>query len=464
VPLSVSRCVLAVAALLIVGCDSDDVTGIPSICGVSNPVRRITLTPEVDTIFSRDPIRATDRVQLEAAAFNREDQLRSDIEFQFESWDTTVVVVDDLGSVQAVGPGTAVITASACGEEARATITVTPAIGTITVTPNTLTAVAGDTIPVTAVAVNQRGEVMDGVEFSFSASDPSAVRIEQTSDATADFGSLAFTSVTAGGRHACALAGTRAFCWGNDSLGQLGDARRINSTTPIPIVRGQSPVSISFSQLSAGYQHTCGVASSGTAFCWGDNGEGQVGNGSIGGSFDQPQTVSGGLSFAAVTAGDSSHTCALTSSGLAYCWGGNSHGQLGDGSNQDRAVPTAVSGGRTFTEISAGRHFTCARQADGGVWCWGINSYGQLGNGPFTGPGSASNVPVRVTLTPAIDDPSLPQSGELSFTTVSAGRRHACAIATDGNAYCWGSNVFGSLGNELQAALRGVPARVGTPR
>ncbi|MEJ7810412.1 MAG: hypothetical protein WKG32_08365 [Gemmatimonadaceae bacterium] len=271
------------------------------------------------------------------------------------------------------------------------------------------------------------------------------------------FSSLPFSFVTAGGHHACALSGTRAYCWGQDALGQLGDDRQVNSTTPIPVVGVAA-----FSRISAGFQHTCGVAPDGSAYCWGDNRLGQLGSGSAGGFNTAPIRVTGGVGFSAISAGDSTHTCALTAAGAAYCWGANSFGQVGNGSiGGIIATPTAVAGGLTFAELSAGRDFTCGRTAGGAAYCWGKNDFGQLGNGQTSG---AAATPVQVVSTPNIENPANPPSGSLTFTSVSAGRRHACALATDGNAYCWGSNVYGALGNELQAAVRGVPVRVGTPR
>jgi len=100
---------------------------------------------------------------------------------------------------------------------------------------------------------------------------------------------------------------------------------------------------------------------------------------------------------------------------------------------------------------------TCGVTTAGQVYCWGDDSDLQLGRGPTTGgPSSASGVPTLV----AVGERPI----AVTFTTISTGTRHSCAVGSDGNAYCWGSNVFGSLGNTLQAAFRGQPQRVATPR
>ncbi|HEX6574628.1 MAG TPA: Ig-like domain-containing protein [Gemmatimonadaceae bacterium] len=282
-------------------------------------------------------------------------------------------------------------------------------------------------------------------------------------------GSLAFTSISAGGNHACGIAGGIGYCWGDDSFGQLGDARLVNSTTPIPVVRdgGPSP----FASISAGFQHTCALTADGTAFCWGRNNFGQLGNGTTG-SADVPVPVATGSKFTWISAGGD-HSCGVTITGAALCWGSNFDGQLGNGSSGDiSTIPVAVAGGLTFTRISAstgtrtsgpggrwklnGVGHTCALTAAGLAYCWGDDADLQLGRGPYTGGDGIATTPIQV------------QQGErpagVTFTSVSAGGRHSCGVGSDGNAYCWGSNVFGALGNTLQAAFRGFPQRVATPK
>ncbi len=274
---------------------------------------------------------------------------------------------------------------------------------------------------------NSFGELGDGTTTSSTV--PSVV-----------FGPGGYTAVTAGGHHACGLTVSDiAFCWGNDEFGQLGDARRINSTTPIPVVTSQQ-TPLLLAAISAGYGHTCGLVPSGAAFCWGDNSLGQLGTGNTAPS-DTPVAVIGGHVFTSISAGidlgrlQSSFTCGL-SGGAAYCWG------AGIGAP---STPTLVSGGLSFVQISAGGAHACALTQSGAAYCWGSDADDQLGNGP--GP-SSSATPIAV-------------GGGLSFTSISAGRRHTCGTATDGTSYCWGSDVYGALGNTYQAAFRGLPQPLG---
>jgi alpha-tubulin suppressor-like RCC1 family protein len=288
---------------------------------------------------------------------------------------------------------------------------------------------------------------------------------------------LTFTSISVGGSHACGIAtGGIAYCWGSDQFGQLGDSRLVNSTTPIPVATGAGPMV--FTSISAGYRHTCGVTADGAGYCWGDNTFGQVGDGTNGdGDYvDMPTPVVGGLSFASISAGGD-HTCGITTGGAAYCWGDNTVGQLGNGAVGGASpVPVAVAGAPAFTRISAstgtrtvlpppalpipfkefGRGHTCALTAAGAIWCWGDDTDLQLGRGQYTGGSGVSGSAAPVF--------SGEKPGSAVFTSVSVGSRHSCAIASDGNAYCWGSNVHGALGNTLQAAFRGQPQRVANPR
>ncbi|HEX4934251.1 MAG TPA: hypothetical protein VFV33_13770, partial [Gemmatimonadaceae bacterium] len=259
-----------------------------------------------------------------------------------------------------------------------------------------------------------------------------------------------FTQVSAGANHACAVtvAGF-AFCWGRDELGQLGDNRRINSTTPIPVVgpNGLQASALQFSDISAGDAHTCGITIQGAAYCWGNGAFGQLGNGQLGAS-DVPVPVQGALVFTSVSAG-ANHSCAVTTGGALYCWGSNERGQLGVPSGPT-VITTPVLVGQGYSAVSAGALFTCALTTTQAVHCFGSNRYGQLGRGEGN-PSGQSAVPTNVV------------SG-LSFRSITAGNRHVCALATDGDTYCWGSNVFGALGNELQAAVRAIPQKVAPPR
>jgi alpha-tubulin suppressor-like RCC1 family protein len=256
--------------------------------------------------------------------------------------------------------------------------------------------------------------------------------------ALATVGQVRFDSIAVGKTHACALSTTRqVYCWGNDVNGELGETPTINSTTPIPIA-----TSIAFSSITAGDNHSCGI-SAGTAYCWGNNESGQLGNGGVGAFSASPVAVNGASNLVAISAGGD-HTCALTTTGAALCWGADYDGEAGPTSEGDIATAAESVGGGPFTRISAGTFHTCAINSGGSAFCWGSGAWGQTGNS-----GTASPAAV---------------GGGVAFRAITSGDRHSCGIGTDGETYCWGSNVYGALGNELQAAFRSTPQKVALPR
>ncbi len=244
---------------------------------------------------------------------------------------------------------------------------------------------------------------------------------------------VAFSAITAGYRHTCALSAQgQAFCWGWDRYGQLGDGgAQPSRLSPTPVAGD-----LRFSALSAGRYHTCGVTFDGSAYCWGYNGEGELGDGTFAYA-SVPKPVAGSNVFEEISAGGY-HTCALDVTGRAYCWGLSSLGQLGIGDAEGSPVPTPVLGGHVFRSISAGYTHTCAVTAGGVAYCWGSNLLGELGLG-FAGSSGGSG----------IDRPAAVRQqvwGGLSFTAISAGQTFTCAIS-GGDIYCWGRGYENQLGN-----------------
>lgn len=236
-------------------------------------------------------------------------------------------------------------------------------------------------------------------------------------------------SVSAGSAHACGIRdGGTAYCWGDNNVGELGTGAADVLAHPVPLAVSGG---LRFQQVTAGAGHSCG-RTDGAAYCWGHNSHGKLGNPGVSVSGSPfPVPVTGGFTFAALSAGDD-HTCGLTPSGEAYCWGNNIDGQLGIGfaDLQGHPAPEPVAGGHMFTSISSGRHYTCAVATDGVAYCWGANAQGQVGDGSTT----ARSAPT-------------PVAPGLSFATVSAGSRHTCGVTTGQQAYCWGDNAVGELGN-----------------
>jgi hypothetical protein len=207
----------------------------------------------------------------------------------------------------------------------------------------------------------------------------------------------------------------------------------VSPSAPDLVVTGQP---LAFRQVSAGWQHTCGVTTTNLAYCWGDNPYGQLGDGTKTLS-PRPVKVAGGLRFLEVRAGDT-HTCGVTTDSLAYCWGDGEWGNIGDGTaGTNRLTPTLVVGGRRWRQVSPGSQYTCGVTTDGIGFCWGRNRWGRLGSLI-----QSSTKPARI-------------SGNLSFRRVIAAFSHTCATTTNDRAYCWGY----SWGNTPKTVLGGLSWR-----
>ena len=247
-------------------------------------------------------------------------------------------------------------------------------------------------------------------------------------------------AVAAGSHHTCALTVSGGLkCWGKNNSGQLGD--RTNAERHVPAyVSGLSSDVIA---VATGESHTCAVTTSGTAKCWGLNYNGQLGDGTTTTRI-APGDVSGlGSGVKAIAAG-ASHTCVLTQSGGVKCWGKNNSGQLGDGSIAERHIPAYVSGlASDVIAVAAGESHTCAVTTSGGVKCWGLNDGGQLGD---------NSTATRVT-------PVNVSGLSTGVNAIATGSGHTCALTESGGVTCWGKNNSGQLGDRTNAE-RHVPVNV----
>lgn len=310
-----------------------------------------------------------------------------------------------------------------------------------------------------------------------------------------------FVSVDAGIDHGCGLEEDgRAWCWGSNEYNQLGHAFAPDRcyTSPgeelgpsVGCSKGAIPVDtdLSFTRLATGFYHTCGVTSDGTAYCWGLNDRGQLGDGgtetrptpaSVAGTHAFESLAAGGRTACGITEDDAllcwggglvrvdgtsvdelttpthvaaehrfalaatngSHTCGVTTAGATYCWGLNSHGQLGVesvdsicGSSPCTPEPQEVSSAPPFVDLAVGPDFSCGLTAGGAAYCWGGNERGQLGDGTRTGRWEA-----------------MPVAGGHSFTRLEADRDRACGLDGAGLLHCWGRDRsgFGNGGDPVE--------------
>jgi len=249
-------------------------------------------------------------------------------------------------------------------------------------------------------------------------------------------GVASITQVTAGTYHTCAAARDgSAFCWGRNHRGQLGDGTIADESRPTPSkVVGLTGVT----EIAAGAEYTCAVATDGIARCWG---------GTPGSTSDQASpTEIGGLGDVTALSPGANHVCALTADGSVYCWGANTFGELGDDAIGDEsATPVRVAALGASVRIASGAHHVCAVTTVGALWCWGQNLYQQLGHDVLT-------------------DHSVAEVADVAgVRDLAAGFGHTCVVVEDGTVLCWGGNDDGQLGDgtTLQRSARVAVALAG---
>jgi alpha-tubulin suppressor-like RCC1 family protein len=222
-----------------------------------------------------------------------------------------------------------------------------------------------------------------------------------------------------------------AWCWGAGTNGQLGNGSTRTQQRPVQVSQATGLTFIT--QIAVSNRHTCAVNHDGTAWCWGVNGSGRLGDGTMT-QRTRPTPVIGLIDIQQVVAG-AHHSCALTMDGTVWCWGEDTRGEVGDGpvNTTPKLIPVQVAGLSQVGYLSAQVWHTCAVKTDGTVWCWGRNGTGQLGDGTTTD----RHAP-------------MPVSGLTDVDQVSAGYYASCAVKHDGTAWCWGAGGSGRLGNGSQ--------------
>jgi alpha-tubulin suppressor-like RCC1 family protein len=259
------------------------------------------------------------------------------------------------------------------------------------------------------------------------------------------------TVIRAGCQHNLAITSTgQLLAWGRDLEGELGDGSTARgSDIPVTVTL---PPGTTVKGISAGAEHSLALTSAGQVLAWGDNTDGQLGNGTTGGISNVPVRVRvpAGTTVTGVAAGDR-HSLALTSQGAVLAWGNNRSGQLGHGTTggiSNAPVPVRLPKGTKVRGVFAGCDHTLALATAGKVLAWGANDAGQLGNGTF----GSSDTPVRVRF---------PQGTKV--TAISAGCENGLARTASGHVLAWGNNGAGELGNGRFGGFSGIPARVKLP-
>ena len=369
-------------------------------------VTEIAVDPDTATLLT-----VGETLPLNATALDQSGAPLPGTSFVWSSSDTSVATVTSDGTVTARGNGAVAIEAEASGVGGRATVVVRAGeLDWLRIRAGLINS-CGLTTHGTAYCwgENVHGQLGNGEQAQFSPW-PARVNAEL----------LYFEEITIGGGHVCARTHQgAAYCWGNSAFGEGGYGEFTGVQLDLMEVSGGHD----FQQVRAGGNHTCGLTTDGTAYCWGRNGEGQLGDGTIE-DRSTPVEVEGGLTFSHISVGKEAvgnHTCALTPGGSAYCWGANHQGQLGAGPTEHRNTPVPVDTDQTFEQLALGANHTCGLTPEGDLYCWG---------------GTPTDTSVAVPVPPTLI------GGGQRFDAISAGGTRTCGLTSEGAVYCWGTGAF----------------------
>jgi alpha-tubulin suppressor-like RCC1 family protein len=312
---------------------------------------------------------------------------------------------------------------------------------------------------------NQAGQLGDGTKVYRAK--PTLVR-----------GLFGVTAILANNYHTCAIKRNGSvWCWGDNRDGNLGDGGTTTRTTPNAV----RSLANAYAFAPTALKNTCVRKSDGTTWCWGNNEHGKLGNGTST-LWPTPVQVRGLNNVTSITANTDDRTCAIKRDGTAWCWGENGGGALGDGTKVNRNIPVRVRSLSGVSAIASGKYHSCAVKNDGTVWCWGENKIGVLGDGStvsklvprkLLGISGAASIAVANIYTCALKRDStvwcwgrqafgevfkdgtitaqlipLQIPGFNDVVAVSAGAIHRCAVKADGTVWCWGGDGLGALGDD----------------
>ncbi len=506
--------------------------------GPDNPV-----VASVSVSIPRTAFRVGENLQAAALPLDSVGGVLTGRDIVWSTNNAEVVTVSSGGVVSGVGPGTATVSADVEGKVGSVIVVVSLVpVATITVTPGTESVSAGATASFTAVLKDSAQRVLTGRTITWTSSAPTVASVNDAGVATGILVGSSNIVATAEGKQGQAaltvntlatpvatitldpantnmsggatkqltatlrdangnVLGGRTITWTSSNpdratVSSSGVVTAAPVDAPVVItasVEGKTATSsigiISFIRLSSGSGFSCGLTTDGTAYCWGQNGSGQLGDGTTINKL-VPTKVSTDIKFVAIASGPT-HTCAIAVGSLVYCWGTNTAGELGTGSSTNSSnVPVPVMGGYTFVSIAPGQYSTCGTTASREVYCWGriltiddvYQSVYGIGPKPPTliGTGMVAVVAGIDGKYCSVDPAGLaycwileyhtfngpPQpiikgavSSSISFTTLRVGLGHVCGISTSGPTYCWGENRYGQLGDGTTTD-RSAPAQV----
>jgi alpha-tubulin suppressor-like RCC1 family protein len=252
--------------------------------------------------------------------------------------------------------------------------------------------------------------------------------VETSSPVSVVGGFTDWVQIAAGTFHTAAIRtnGT-AWSWGNGFNGRLGDNTAIGKSSPVSVVGGFTD----WVQISCGNDFSSAIRANGTAWAWGHNGNGRLGDNTTVSKSSPVSVVGGFTDWVQISAG-ANHAAAIRANGTAWAWGSNASGRLGDNTTVDKSSPVSVVGGFTdWVQIAAGSVQTVAIRAIGTAWAWGSNDSGRLGDNTTVSKSS----PVSVV------------GGFTDWVQIAAGNSHTAAIRANGTAWAWGGGSNGQLGD-----------------
>jgi alpha-tubulin suppressor-like RCC1 family protein/uncharacterized protein YjdB len=449
-------------------------------------VASVSISPTLATL------NVGENLQLTALTYGADNALLTNRAITWNSSNYLIARVSNTGYVTGAAPGLATITATSEGRSTQAVITIQFPVDRVDIDPPQVTLSAGQTVSLVATlrAANQTilanrpitwassqtsvATVVAGVVTGVA---PGRASITATSEARVGVtlvlvaGPVVSVGVTPTNTTTRIGGGTQLSATAMDASGTTIPGRQatwtsssdavatVSSTGLVtPAAAGSATISatidgkagsatvtvlppVTLTAVAVGTAHSCAIDIDGVAYCWGANDSGQLGDATnLSRSLLDP--VLGGYRFSAVSGG-AAHSCGLTTGGAVYCWGAGGQGQLGNGSTATRYAPAPVSSSVSFVALAVGASHTCALASGGAAYCWGANSSGQLGDGTP----AARSTPVAVSTT-------------LRFASITAGGQHTCALTATGDAYCWGANNSGQIGNGTQTT-QFIPIAVG---